>query len=183
VSEHTCDGAVDHRAVLELDGDRLVVQLHQEPAANPKSSTKLGEVRTERRSEGRAKRRHSGREARENGGRYLTSFILPVLAEGRREAAAAELKRGGSRRSYAVGFLGAGVNPSLKADLADGWDWEAWEAVRSGLIGPFFGPSVSGLLRAYSSCNCKPIQIHYYAFLLVYLLFASPFKYTIMPFY
>jgi len=62
---------------------------------------------------------------------------LPVLAEERREVAAAELKRGGSRRSYAVGFLGAGgVNPSLKADLADGW---GWEAVRSGLVGPFLG--------------------------------------------
>lgn len=28
---NTGDGAVDGSAVLELDGDRLVVQLHQEP--------------------------------------------------------------------------------------------------------------------------------------------------------
>ena len=104
---------------------------------NPKSSTELGEVRTERRSEGRAKEEPLRTRGERERGRYLTSFILPVLAEERREAAAAELKRGGSRRSYAVGFLGAGgVNPSLKADLADGW---GWEAVRSGLVGPFLG--------------------------------------------
>ena len=106
---------------------------------NPKSSTELGEVRTERRSEGKGKGGAIRARGERERGRYLTSFISPVLAEGRRrrEAAAAELKRGGSRRSYAVGFLGAGgVNPSLKADLADGW---GWEAVRSGLVGPFLG--------------------------------------------
>ena len=130
---------MDHRAILELDGDRLVVQLHQEPAAKPQIHHKIrrGEDRTERRSEGRAKEEPLRTRGERERGRYLTSFILPVLAEERREAAAAELKRGGSRRSYAVGFLGAGgVNPSLKADLADGW---GWEAVRSGLVGPFLG--------------------------------------------
>lgn len=38
-----------NRAVLELDGDRLIVQLHKEPAAKrTEMSTKLGEVRSKR---------------------------------------------------------------------------------------------------------------------------------------
>ena len=31
--QHTCDRAVDDGAILELDGDCLVVEFHQKPAA------------------------------------------------------------------------------------------------------------------------------------------------------
>jgi hypothetical protein len=78
--EHTGDGAVDDGAILELDGHRVVVQLHQEPAQAPVSRPNPHEFgrklhQTDQRTEGKRGRNESGVA-------YLTSFILE--ASGRR---------------------------------------------------------------------------------------------------
>jgi hypothetical protein len=93
---------------------------------NPKSSTKLGEVRTKRSGE------EGQRGANPNKGKTSTGELPDELHLGGPGVGKERRRRGESAEAAGgaetlVGFLGAGgVNPSLKADLADGW-----EAVRA----------------------------------------------------
>lgn len=109
----TGDGSVDDGAVLELDGDRLVVQLHQKPAAKPPTP----QIRTKKIRGGKfapygsAKGRHTGkRNGTERSGEepepHLTSFIL--AAGGRSGGGGGDEPRVGIGGARAARFLGAG---------------------------------------------------------------------------
>lgn len=86
-----------NRAVLELDGDRLIVQLHKEPAAKPQIEHQIrrGSYQTERR--GRAKRSPSEQRANEYGGALPDELHLGgpgVGKERRRRGESAEAAGG-----------------------------------------------------------------------------------------
>jgi hypothetical protein len=87
---------VDGGAVLQLDGDRLVVQLHQEPAAK---QTRQNQYRIWRKNFTKqiSEERQSETNLKEEGGggeQYLTSFI--VAAAGRRKRRRTESRESSS---------------------------------------------------------------------------------------
>ena len=127
--KRTGDGAVDGGAILQLDGDRLVVQLHQEPADK---HTRLNQDRIRRKiARNRSARRGAARNQSDRRGEWRRRALPDELHRGggreeewrRRESEELELFAFSERE---------GQNPSLKADLAEDGGW--WV----GLLGPGF---------------------------------------------
>jgi hypothetical protein len=91
---------MDDSAVLELDGHRLVVQLHQEPAnprPNPHRFVRKFHQTSQRSEPNRGKVDEPGMLA------YLTSFILEALGGGRRGGGKARAFAGGAAASSCFG--------------------------------------------------------------------------------